>query len=57
MQRLTDTFFRQVSERSTVIIATVIDKRYLLPYMTHETLHKKAYEGVSPEAPCTCGDG
>ena len=46
MQRLTDTFFRQVSERSTVIIATVIDKRCLLPYMTHETLHKKAYEFV-----------
>ena len=43
---LTDTFFQQVSERNMVIVATVIDKRYLHDHITHETLHKKAYEFV-----------
>jgi len=44
LTRLTDAFFRQVAKRNTVILASVIDKRFLHDYVTHETLHKKAYE-------------
>ena len=44
MARLTDAYFRQVAERKTVIMSSVIDKRYLHDHMTHETLHLKAYE-------------
>lgn len=46
IDRLTQTYFRQVAERKMVIIAAVVDKRYLLSHMTHETMHKKAYEFV-----------
>ena len=44
LQRLTDAYFSQVAARHTVIMAAVIDKRFLYQYVTHETLHKKAYE-------------
>jgi hypothetical protein len=37
-------FFEQLSERNMIVMAAVIDKRYLRDHMTHETLHKKAYE-------------
>ena len=39
-----DTYFQQIAERRVVIMATVIDKRYLYEYTTHEILHKKTYE-------------
>ena len=38
------TFFAQPKERNAVIMAAVIDKRHLQDHITHETLHKKAYE-------------
>ena len=44
MTRLTDTYFHQVDDRNTVIISSVIGKRYLHDHITHETLHLKAYE-------------
>lgn len=44
LTRLTEAYYEQVIERKTVIMAAVIDKRYLRDYMNHEQLHKKAYE-------------
>jgi len=44
LERLVKTYFDQVAERRTTIMASVIDKRYLLDHLTHETMHKKAYE-------------
>ncbi len=44
LTRLTDTYFDQVAERNMVILASVIDKRFLRDHVTHETLHKLAYE-------------
>lgn len=44
LTRLTDAYFDQVAERKTVILASVIDKRFLHGHFTHETLHMKAYE-------------
>ena len=43
-ERLVATYFAQLQARKAVIFAAVIDKRYLAEHMTHETLHKKAYE-------------
>jgi hypothetical protein len=43
-ERLVAAYFEQVADRNTVILAAVIDKRHLHDHMTHETLHKKAYE-------------
>ena len=43
-ERLVATCFEQVKLRKCVILASVIDKRHLHDHMTHETLHKKAYE-------------
>ena len=45
-ERLVQKFFEQLSMRKMVIIATVIDKRYLHNYSTHVTLHQKAYEFI-----------
>ena len=44
LQRLTETYFEQVTKRNMVIIASVVDKRYLYSSTTHETLHSRAYE-------------
>ena len=44
LTRLTDAYSEQVAERNMVILASVIDKRFLRGHVTHETLHKKAYE-------------
>lgn len=44
MTRLMECFFSQVEARRTVLMATVIDKRYLHDHVDHEILHKKAYE-------------
>ena len=44
MERLVETYYRQIHERKTVLFATVIDKRKLYPNTTHDTLHRKAYE-------------
>lgn len=68
LTRLAEAYYGQVIERKTVIMATVIDKRYLRDYMNHEQLHKKAYEpsigadtalheGISREAPSVDRDG
>jgi Protein of unknown function (DUF3800) len=43
-ERLVATFFGQLELCNAVIMASVIDKRYLHEHVTHETLHKKAYE-------------
>jgi hypothetical protein len=43
-ERLVAAYFDQVAERHVVMMAAVIDKRHLHDHMTHETLHKKAYE-------------
>ena len=43
-ERIVETYYKQVSARKTVIMAVVIDKRYLYPHVTPEILHKKAYE-------------
>lgn len=43
-ERIVETYYKQVAARKTVIMATVVDKRYLLPHVTPELLHKKAYE-------------
>jgi Protein of unknown function (DUF3800) len=43
-ERLVKSFFEQIPRMNAVIMAAVIDKRHLLDHMTHETLHKKAYE-------------
>jgi Protein of unknown function (DUF3800) len=43
-ERLVSKFFTQLRDRNIVLMAAVIDKRHLHDHMTHETLHKKAYE-------------
>ena len=44
LTRLTDAYFDQVAGRNAVIMASVVDKRFLHDGMTHETLHLTAYE-------------
>lgn len=44
LERLVAAYFGQVEARNAVIMAAVIDKRHLHDHVTHETLHKKAYE-------------
>ena len=44
LTRLTDAYFDQFAIRQTVIMASVVDKRYLHDGTTHETLHMTAYE-------------
>lgn len=44
LQRLTDVYFDQVAKRNVVVIASVIDKRYLYSGTTSEKLHTIAYE-------------
>lgn len=44
--RLIKAYYQQILINNMVIIAVVIDKRYLRDHMTHELLHKKAYELV-----------
>lgn len=43
-ERLAAAYFDQLGPRKAVVIATVIDKRHLHDHVTHEILHKKAYE-------------
>ena len=42
--RLTDSYLEQVAKQNMVVMAVIVDKRHLRDHMTHETLHKKAYE-------------
>ena len=42
-QRLVDTYFRQLAERNVVLIAAVVDKRYLHDHMTHEQHYMREY--------------
>ena len=44
LQQLTDVYFNQLEKRNAVVIASVMDKRYLYDGTTSETLHQKAYE-------------
>lgn len=44
LSNLTNTYYEQINKCNMIIIAVVIDKRYLRDHVTHETLHKKAYE-------------
>ena len=44
MNRLIATYYQQITERKTVLLATVMDKRELYPNVTHDALHRKAYE-------------
>ena len=44
LTRLTDAYFDQVAGRHTVIMASVVDKRYLHDGTTDDKLHLKAYE-------------
>ena len=44
LTRLIDAYFDQVARRHTVIMASVMDKRFLHDRTTHETLHMTAYE-------------
>lgn len=43
-ERLVAAYFDQLSPRRAVVMAAVVDKRHLRNHVTHETLHKKAYE-------------
>ena len=43
-ERLMACFLTQVEKRRAVLMASVIDKRYLQSHVDHEILHKKAYE-------------
>lgn len=43
---LIDTYFLQLHARKAVIMAAVVDKRYLHEHISGEILHKKAYEFV-----------
>ena len=42
--RLVNSYFDQLASRNTVIMASVVDKRFLHDGATHETLHMTAYE-------------
>ena len=44
IERLVGHYFAQITQRRAVIMAAVIDKRHLHGHMSHETMHKKAYE-------------
>ena len=44
LTRISTTFFEQVKRNNMPVFAVVIDKRKLMPHMTGELLHKKAYE-------------
>lgn len=43
-ERLVATYFCSLANIRAVLFAVIIDKRHLHEYITHETLHKKAYE-------------
>ena len=43
-ERLVACFFRQIPAQHMTLFSVVFDKRKLREHMTHETLHKKAYE-------------
>lgn len=43
-ERLVAAYFNQLVPCRAVVMAAVIDKRHLHDHVTHETLHKKAYE-------------
>lgn len=45
-ERLVATYFHQLKTIKAVMFSVVIDKRHLHAHVTHETLHKKAYELV-----------
>lgn len=44
IERLVGCYFKQLDNRNAVVMAAVIDKRHLRDHVTHEILHKKAYE-------------
>ena len=44
LSHLVDTYVGQIAQRNTVIMASVIDKRFLHDHINHESLHMMAYE-------------
>ena len=44
LENLTNLYFEQVGKRNAVVIASVIDKRYLPAGTTFQALHQKSYE-------------
>jgi len=44
LNRLVDFFYDQIRYHKMHVFAVVVDKRHLYKYMTHEKLHRKAYE-------------
>lgn len=44
LENLTNVYLDQVAKRNAVVMASVIDKRYLHPGTTFEALHQKSYE-------------
>ena len=44
LQSLSNIYFEQVSKRSAVVMATVVDKHYLCADTTAEALHRRTYE-------------
>jgi len=42
--RITETYYSQISQQRMIVFAVVIDKRKLHDHMTHQLIHKKAYE-------------
>jgi len=43
-ERLVKCYFEQIERRHMMLFAVVVDKRHLHDHVTHETMHKKAYE-------------
>ena len=51
-KRVSDTYFAQIQHCKGVLFAVVIDKRKLLAHVTHEIMHKKAYELLLERIEC-----
>ena len=52
LARITRTFFSQVASRNTIIMASVVDKRFLGDDITGEEAHVKAYELLLESVQC-----
>lgn len=44
LEKLVSAFYQQMDAWRVVVMTAVVDKRHLHDHITHETLHKKAYE-------------
>ena len=50
--RISDTFFNQISDRDTVVMACVVDKRFLKGIVTGEVVHMTAYKHLLEGIQC-----